>query len=330
MGHSNIFLSGPSHAIMWSGSPESLVDLHPAGFDSSYAMGAGGGRQVGFREVWQPQVRSFATMWSGSAASWVDLHPSQYLQSRAYDVEGDQQVGAGAYANATSATHALLWNGTAASAVNLNPATYDYSQAYATDGVQQVGYVGRWAQSGWRIALWQGSPESFVDLTPSGIDTVEVFGVGGGKQVGYGGFSGGAHALMWNSSSVYVDLNPGPGWGSVARATNGTRQVGYAGGNATNFAQHAAAWSGSAQSFEDFHLLLPSQFHGEGEYSWANGVDEFGNVSGWAWDIQRGGYSAILWRPVPEPSPATMLATGLLLMYTRFGRKTIKNRIHDD
>src|SRR5690606_34917887 len=35
-------------AAMWSGTPESRVDLHPAGYEGSYAHGVGDGEQVGY------------------------------------------------------------------------------------------------------------------------------------------------------------------------------------------------------------------------------------------------------------------------------------------
>lgn len=227
-------------------------------------------------------------------------------------------MGAGAYADATSATHALLWTGSAASAINLNPATFDYSQAKATDGVQQVGYVGRWSESMRRAALWGGSAQTFVDLTPQGFLDAEAFGVSQGQQVGYGNFFGRSHALLWSGTATsFVDLNPGSPdqWGSIAYATNGARQVGTAGGSLTNFARHAATWSGTANSYQDLHLLLQEAFRGQGEWSEALAVDEHGNIAGYAWDIQRGAYSAILWRPVPEPSSLTSLA--LLLLAAR-------------
>ena len=96
VGITTVFKYG-GHALLWSGSPESFVDLHPAGFDASQAYGASGGRQVGHREVWQPEYRWYATLWSGAASSWVNLHPASFISSRALGISGNQQVGEGLY-----------------------------------------------------------------------------------------------------------------------------------------------------------------------------------------------------------------------------------------
>jgi hypothetical protein len=58
-----------THAVLWSGTAASWVDLNPAGSTNSQANGVYCGQQVGFAE-------GHAGLWTGSAASWVDLHPS--------------------------------------------------------------------------------------------------------------------------------------------------------------------------------------------------------------------------------------------------------------
>ena len=90
VGHTNLFLAGPSHALLWSGSANSLVDLHPAGWDASYAMATDGIRQVGWRESHTGNTGQFATIWNGSAKSWSDLHNSAYFHSAAVGVAGDE------------------------------------------------------------------------------------------------------------------------------------------------------------------------------------------------------------------------------------------------
>ncbi|MCH8275732.1 MAG: hypothetical protein IH851_13190 [Armatimonadetes bacterium] len=165
VGTSTVFRSGPGHALLWSGSAESFVDLHPEGFDASHALGVSGGRQVGFREVWQPELRNYATMWSGSASGWVDLHVPSFRHTRAFGIGGNQQVGAGLNG---FWPHALLWRGNAASAVNLNPSGFSGSEALGTDGVQQVGRATPEGGVDYHAALWSGTAESFVDLNPPG------------------------------------------------------------------------------------------------------------------------------------------------------------------
>src|SRR5688500_10366154 len=71
VGHTNLFLAGPSHALLWEGAAKSLVDLHPPGWDASFAVGTDGKRQVGWRESHSGFTGQFATMWNRTAKSWV-------------------------------------------------------------------------------------------------------------------------------------------------------------------------------------------------------------------------------------------------------------------
>ncbi len=78
-------------ASLWSGTPESWVNLNPASSSESFAWAASGVYQAG-------EVRlgssARAALWAGSADSWVDLHqflPSEYLWSGANGLWTDDQ-----------------------------------------------------------------------------------------------------------------------------------------------------------------------------------------------------------------------------------------------
>ena len=58
------------HAALWSGTPESFVDLNPVGSDLSAALGVDGSWQVGFAVMGNA---SHAALWSGDSNSFVDL-----------------------------------------------------------------------------------------------------------------------------------------------------------------------------------------------------------------------------------------------------------------
>jgi hypothetical protein len=154
---------GGSHALLWSGTPESLIDLHPQGWSASYMTGVAGGRQSGFVEPGDGRV--FAAMWSGSADSMVLLHPQGWGNSQLLGISLRDQVG---WVNQPRDFRlAARWQGTAESMVLLHPGgPYLSSQAFDTDGTEQVG---RAAIGQIRPALWRGSRESFVDLTPPGF-----------------------------------------------------------------------------------------------------------------------------------------------------------------
>ena len=102
---------------------------------------------------------------------------------------------------------------------------------------------------------------------------------------------------------------------TVATATNGTVQAGYAQETNPPVDNHALAWAGTADSCVDLQALLPSDFVG----SMATGVDAAGDVFGVAHDTS-GHYHAIEWVPVPEPlSAAWLVAVGFTLGRQRKG-----------
>jgi hypothetical protein len=111
-----------NHALLWSGTAESVVDLHPVtGYDATSANGVGGGQQVGWGGGFNSIANStwtHALLWTGTAQSVVDLHPSGFNRTQAQAAMGGQQVGWGVAVDGT--THALLWNGTADSVVDLH------------------------------------------------------------------------------------------------------------------------------------------------------------------------------------------------------------------
>ena len=91
---------GPStgnnaHALLWSGTAASMVDLNPTGFNNSYAWGNSVTNQVGYGSGIGSGNNDHALLWSGTAASAIDLHPSGFTRSYAHGVFGTRQVGEG-------------------------------------------------------------------------------------------------------------------------------------------------------------------------------------------------------------------------------------------
>jgi hypothetical protein len=129
---------GHLHALLWSGTAESAIDLHPAGCSGSYALGVGGGQQVGYAWLSDSSYQTHALLWTGSAESVVDLHPGGFYDTRALAVAAGRQVG---YGEVMGGYHALLWNGTADSVVDLHaflPPGFFSSQALGVDASGNV------------------------------------------------------------------------------------------------------------------------------------------------------------------------------------------------
>lgn len=137
-----------SHAIRWSGTAASAVDLHPLGFDASEATCTSGTQQGGWGYVALGTSHQHALLWSGTADSAVDLHPLGYTDTKVTSITATQQVGEGWVGTPGvmgSVRHALLWAGTAASVVDLNqflPAGYTHAVATGIDANGNVvGYA---------------------------------------------------------------------------------------------------------------------------------------------------------------------------------------------
>jgi hypothetical protein len=186
--------TGGSHALLWSGSAASAVDLHPAGgFNFSAANSIGAGQQVGSASGTATAAQSHAFIWTGTAASAIDINPAGFLSSSAFGTDGVNQVGYGA--NASSSQEALLWTGSAASAVDLGPGF-----AVGVYGNQQVGYG-----PGNHARLWTGSAASAVDLNGS-LNSSFAYSTNGLEQVGDGSdpATNQIQAYLWTGSAASI------------------------------------------------------------------------------------------------------------------------------
>jgi hypothetical protein len=302
---------GQVHALLWSGSAASAVDLHPAGFNWTEAHGVSGTSQAGFGFLAPPLTGApaHALLWNGSAASVVDLHPPGLIESYAWGVSGATQVGQGKTSEFID--HALLWSGSAASVVDLHPAGYSHSWATGVSGTSQVG-AGGLAPSGVEMhaLLWRGSAASVVDLHPAGFAKSYAYGVSGASQVGFSE-SPDFHALLWSGSAAsVVDLHPPTGFDhSGAFGVSSAGQVGGGRGTATGGAQHALVWNGSAASAIDLHPYLTG-LGPNFTSSNASGIADDGTIIGTA-EADSGSY-AVLWTPIPEPSAGVLFACGMV------------------
>jgi hypothetical protein len=292
------------HALLWSGPPESVVDLNPNGFGVSETHATNGSQQVGY-------AGSDAALWSDTAASFVNLNPAGFSSSAAWGINGNYQAGDGTISGQQVA---LQWNGTAASAINLGsgPTGFSAAIAYATDGSQQVGDgLGTATSNNNHALLWSSTAASVVDLNPDGYGQSDAYGVSGNQQAGYGFIGGAPHALLWyGSAGSFVDLNPAGFTSSVAWDTDGSAQVGT-GGNANG--SFALLWTGSAATAINLGALLPSNF----SQSQAFSIDSQGDVFGVADNSNNGEDSAIEWEYVPEPGSLGLLGFGGLGLLAR-------------
>lgn len=162
-------IQGGRHALAWSGTAASAVDLNPVGFDASSANGIENGLEVG-GAVRSSDGVTRALQWNGAPNSYVDISPVTEWANNptvASRIHKGQTVG---YFYTAGQSHAALWNGSSNSTmVDLHPAGYFDSVAIDTNGTNQVGYgdVGVGLLFG-RIRrhalLWSGTANNVIDL----------------------------------------------------------------------------------------------------------------------------------------------------------------------
>ncbi|MBA3725034.1 MAG: hypothetical protein H0W86_00945 [Armatimonadetes bacterium] len=85
VGHTNTFLVGPSHALLWSGTAESFVDLHPKGWGASYAMAASGGEAGGLAGAAHRRRRPVRDDVVGHVGELGELHDPKYMETVAWE-----------------------------------------------------------------------------------------------------------------------------------------------------------------------------------------------------------------------------------------------------
>ncbi len=96
-----------THALLWFHTAVSVVDLHPAGFDQSYATGVSELKQVGYGTL---AGNPHALVWSGTAGSAIDLNqflPTGFAASQATGMDTGGTITGFAFDGAHR--HAILW-----------------------------------------------------------------------------------------------------------------------------------------------------------------------------------------------------------------------------
>jgi len=181
------------HAVLWSGTAASAVDLHPSDEAASSTAYAMAGDQQGGMVVFNGIAQ--AALWSGTAASYRNLHPGGQGHSEVRGMTIGQQVG---HAN----SHAGIWFGTAASFVDLHPAGAASSEARATIGTMQVGSAV--FTPTYHAILWFGSATNYIDLQPA-LGSQYTWSMahsvwGDGNTILVGGIAlhtSGYHPMLW-------------------------------------------------------------------------------------------------------------------------------------
>ena len=102
-------LAGPIHAVAWSGSAASAVDLHIAGEANTFAQAISGDTIVGFIDNGDSTQEAVA--WIGPTRTVVNLHAllgADYVSSNAYGVDAQGNI-VGLARTTGGENHAVVW-----------------------------------------------------------------------------------------------------------------------------------------------------------------------------------------------------------------------------
>jgi hypothetical protein len=297
------------HAVLWNGTSQSWVSLHPAGAVESQVLGMDGAQQVGFIRNSSGYERG--GLWTGSAGSWIDLTPPEWSSSYVTAVKGGVQVG-------SAGLGAAMWTGTVQSYRSLHPANAPgASRLMGLGDGQQVGTVV--VDDEPHASLWTGTAQSWVDLHPPGATRSWALDAAAGQQVGAVVINDWPQARIWyGSASNWTSLTPAGFGSSTAYSTTGEWQVGHVIDQEARF--HASIWRGNAESWEDLSLVLPGSWGDTfAQAVWADATTL--RVAGWGRNMQNGSFEALLWTlSIPTPSSLTLVVIGAILSARRHRR----------
>lgn len=184
-------------AALWSGTPQSFTNLHPASsaYNHSRAYSLRESLVVGYAALASTGY-VHPCMWTGPSHTFTDLFVASRMQfGYAYATDGTLVGGSVIYKN-SAYYHATIWNGTANSALDLNPAGYTTSEIVGMIPGIQMGYV-KLAGSGPQAALWRGTTESLHIIAPEGAISSKLYDSDGTRFVGYVRTTGWASAAIW-------------------------------------------------------------------------------------------------------------------------------------
>lgn len=320
-----------NRAFVWDQSTGTMTDLDANGvYSATFAFGAGGNQQVGYGFTSGPNI---ALLWTGSTSSTVQLNTQGTLQTVAYATDGSTQVGSAITDKSLGESRGWMWNGTAESGRQLaHPDTFNASLAAKVRNGRIVGTGDdiNYFQAG---LYWANADADVVVIRPDGFEETRLIDIDGDWAAGSGygqatNFQ--RHAFMWNvndptESISFHPTDPNYTFSEINALLESSDvfadgiQVGTAGYLNQDFEliEQAAVWFGSAESFINLHSFVEAQFGSSFRFSKANGIDEYGNIYGTAFDGM-GNFRSVQWT---VPAPGSMVAFGAFGLLARRRRR---------
>ena len=219
--------SGDSHALLWTGSTTTAIDLNPtnlANIESSQATAISGtsGASVTVGIGFTPSGVAHALLWNNTSASAIDLTGSLTTAvAEGVSGTGSTSVTVGYGLGSDNSFHALLWTGASSTAQVLVSTGFSSTFAYGVSGTgassRTVGY-GVDSQSNSHALLWIPSSASAIDLDqylPTNFTSTYTSTVAQGVD-SHGDIVGQGTDNQGHTAAFILNLGTAPEPGSVA------------------------------------------------------------------------------------------------------------------
>ena len=245
------------HALLWTGTSASVVDLHPSGYYDSQAESVSGGVQVGYADVDATFDTPHAFLWTGTATSAIDLQQFLPLNLRmdshasGVSVHGNivDVVGQGTgYDNGDEAgpQDAVVWHivfPSKPTVFHLDPASRTAGRAGFTLAVNGSSFTAN------SVILWNGAAQSTMFVSPfeitADIPASLIANVGTAQvAVRTSGTTSNAHALTIMPRPTVASLSPTSKAAGSAAFTLTVTGTGFR--PASFYAPTVAKWNGTA------------------------------------------------------------------------------------
>ena len=200
----------PPHAVLWSNSTSSAIDLGSfGGWSEAHGVNAGG-QIVGFAEAGGGYPH--AAFWADSNSLVVDLDPLG-LASEAHAINASGQIVGNAFRNDT--VHAAFWPDSSSLATDLGSLGGVDSGGSDALAINAAGQIVGWSGTdfgGQHAVFWanSSSPPTDLGILAGGYSSFAQAINASGQIVGFASCTCtfGRHAVIWlDSNSSAVDLN---------------------------------------------------------------------------------------------------------------------------
>jgi len=317
------YLTGDNEyrATLWNGT--TATDLGTLGGGGSMANAINSSGQVAGYSYTTSNAAYHATLWDGTTPT--DIGPVG-RNSMAYGINDSGQVVGFTQSKFDVSYYAAQWNGSTWTDLSSELNSQFSSSAYGINNAGQVVGSSYGLNASTTGTSWSGTTTTNLG-TLSGATAINSAGqvagtIGSGQNV--------THAALWNgTTTINLDSLGGPNAFSHATAINNAGQVvGWSdiGTYTSEYDNHATLWNGTT-AIDLNSFLSASDVTAGWKLIGANGINDSGEIVGYAYNSISGANHAFLLAAVPEPETYAMMLAGLGLLGFTARHRSIRKRL---